>query len=372
MKIQVPKEVLATVITLENAGFEAHIVGGAVRDVFLQRPTHDWDFTTNAQPEEIQALFPESFYENSFGTVGVAREHIWEQLQSSHVEFAKSDNWVFEITTYRTEGVYRDSRRPEAVEWGKTVQEDLKRRDFTMNAIAFRVTDWKESSSLLENFATAPDEITVTVQVIDPFEGVKAIQEHRIVAVGDPTIRFEEDALRMLRGVRFAAQLQFSIDQMTLIALQKHADRIQNISFERIRDEFLQILVTDNVEDAMTILYTTGLLKHIIPELLETRGIDQRGHHEHDVWLHSLRACQLCPSNDPVVRLAALLHDIAKPETQKPLPHSDGEFSFYNHEVIGARTARDIARRLRLSKKRRPTHFYFGALAHVPLPARYD
>lgn len=350
MKVQLPKEVLAFVIILEQAGFEAHIVGGAVRDLLLQRPTQDWDFTTNAKPEEIQALFPESFYENTFGTVGVAREHLWNQLLDTEVEFAKKDNWVFEITTYRKEGTYKDSRRPENVTWGNTVEEDLQRRDFTMNAIALRIPNWEEYERILTTFDTVPENIEVTAQRIDPFAGVQAIKNKQVTAVGDPNVRFEEDALRMLRAVRFAAQLEFLIDQNTLVALQKHADRIQNISWERIRDEFLKTLTTNNVEDALTIMYTTGLLQHILPEFLPTRGIEQRGHHEHDVWTHSLRACQLCPSDDPVVKLAALLHDIAKPETQAPLPDTDGEYSFYNHEVIGARTARDIARRLRLSK----------------------
>ncbi len=351
MKIQVPKEVLALVITLEEAGYEAHIVGGAVRDSLLGRPTHDWDFTTNARPEQIQELFAESFYENNFGTVGIAREHIWNQLIEQEITFTKPDNWVFEVTTYRVEGQYWDSRRPAEVQWGKTVEDDLQRRDFTMNAIALRVPHWKEYSSLLADFAAAPETLEIEVAIVDPYKGVEAIQQRRIVAVGDPDVRFTEDALRMLRAVRFAAELEFMIDQTTLIALQKHAEKIQNISWERIRDEFLRILVTNNIEDALTILYTTGLLHFIIPELTDTRGIEQRGHHEHDVWLHSLKACQLCPSDDPIVKLAALLHDIAKPETQKPLPHSDGEYSFYNHEVIGARTARDIARRLRLSKR---------------------
>lgn len=351
MKVQVPKEVLAFVVILEKAGFEAHIVGGAVRDTFLKRETHDWDFTTNALPEEIQQLFPESFYENTFGTVGVAREHLWNQLLASEIEFTKPDNWVFEITTYRKEGVYRDNRRPEEVTWGKTVEEDLQRRDFTINAIALRLPNWQQHQDVLEKFATQTDIISVEVEVIDPFHGQADLKNRSIVAVGDPNTRFEEDALRMLRAVRFAAQLEFSIDQNTLVALQKNADRIVNISWERIRDEFLKILVTDNVEDALTILYTTGLLQHILPELIATRGIDQRGHHEHDVWTHSLRACQLCASQDPVVRLAALLHDIAKPETQEPLPELSGEYSFYNHEVVGARTARDIARRFKLPKE---------------------
>lgn len=329
MRLAVPEAVTTVLRTLRAAGYEGYVVGGAVRDTLLQRAVVDWDFTTDARPEAIQALFPESFYENAFGTVGIAHEHLAAHFGlESELPSVKS---VYEITTFRSDGVYSDHRRPESVTWGQSLHEDLERRDFTINALA------------LEH--VRDDEF----RLHDPFGGKQDLEQRCIRAVGDPDTRFAEDALRMLRGVRLAAELQFSLDPQTLIAIQTHAGDIHHVSWERIRDEFLRILVTDTVEDALNVMRTLGLMQHILPELMATKGVDQRGHHVYDVWTHSLKACALCPSKDPVVRLAALVHDIAKPETQAPLPDKAGEYSFYNHEVIGARTARDIARRLRLS-----------------------
>lgn len=350
MQISVPAEVFAVCQILERAGYEAYIVGGSVRDLLLDRTSHDWDFTTNAHPEDIQRLFPDSFYENEFGTVGIPRSHLWAQLGWPAELLSSGDEEVYEVTTFRSEGQYQDFRRPTSVTWGQTLNEDLQRRDFTINAMALRVVDITATELVTPTHALS-EWSSIAVELFDPYNGQHDLKQHRIRAVGDADTRFQEDALRMLRAVRLAAQLQFSLDMETVIALQQQADLIQHVSWERIRDEFLKILVTDTVEDALTLLYTTGLLKHILPELITARGIEQRGHHEHDVWLHSLRACQLCPSDDPIVKFAALLHDIAKPETQSPLPESPGEYSFYNHEVIGARTARDVARRFRLSQQ---------------------
>lgn len=345
MQCTVPWEIAAIVTHLQAAGFAIYVVGGAVRDLLLHKEIADWDFTTNAEPAAIQALFPENFYENAFGTVGISRGHLW-QLYNRNVQELSSEQQdeIYEITTFRSESSYSDHRRPDAVAWGKTLEEDLIRRDFTMNAMALQIP--------MVEFPLAPTVQTLAVEakLIDPHHGQRDLQEQWLRAVGDPDVRFTEDALRMLRAVRLAAQLQLHIDTAVLVALQTHAGLLEHIAWERIRDEFLKILVTNQVEDALTLLAATGLLAYIIPELLATRGIEQRGHHEHDVWIHSLRSCATCPSHDPVVRLAALIHDIAKPQTQAPLAESPGEFSFYNHEVAGARTARDIARRLRLSK----------------------
>lgn len=348
----IPKEVIATCFLLEEAGFEAYIVGGAVRDLLLERPVDDWDFTTNAQPEEIQKLFPEHFYENAFGTVGVTVENLFLQLQADRVDLdpARQDE-ILEITTFRSESAYSDHRRPDAVEWGRTLHEDLQRRDFTVNALALRLVATPEQrQKFLATFAHQPEKLQQEVEFIDPFRGWQDLQNRIIRCVGEPSTRFQEDALRMLRAIRLAAQLEFQIDQETLIAIQTHSDLIQYVSWERIRDEFLKILLTNQIETAMSMLYSTGLLKHILPELLAAKNVEQRGHHEYDVWTHSIRACQLCPSSDPIVKFAALLHDIAKPETQAELPDQPGEYSFHNHEVVGARLARNIARRFRLSK----------------------
>lgn len=348
MRVSLPLEVIALVSFLQKAGFTAEVVGGAVRDTLLKRPTNDWDLTTNAKPDEIQKIFPEHFYENDFGTVGITRQHIREQLGWT-LEGISEENLgeIFEITTYRSDSTYSDHRRPDAVTWGKTLEEDLARRDFTINAMAFSFQadahDWQSAISE-ETFA-------LDVTLVDPYKGKDDLQAKSIRTVGDAELRFQEDALRMLRAVRFGAQLGYSIDMEVAIALQQNAGLIAHISWERIRDEFLKILVTDYVEQSLTLLATTGLLQYILPELLDAKGIDQRGHHEYDVWTHSIRACASCPSRDPIVRLATLLHDIAKPETQAPLEGSEGEFTFFNHEVIGARTAKDVAQRFKLSKE---------------------
>lgn len=352
MTQSIPKEVIATCFLLQEAGYEAYIVGGAVRDLLLGKPVDDWDFTTNATPEEIQRLFPEHFYENTFGTVGVTIENLFLQLgaNAEAIDETKKQE-ILEITTFRSESAYSDHRRPDSVEWGKTLQEDLQRRDFTVNALALEaLSSAEERKHFLQAFSTKPNTVPQSVKFIDLYSGWQDLQNRVIQCVGDPGKRFQEDALRMLRAIRLAAQLEFQIDQETLVAIQTHSDLIQYVSWERIRDEFLKILKTKQIETAMTVLSSTGLLKHILPELLAAKNIEQRGHHEYDVWLHSIRACQLCPSQDPIVKFAALLHDIAKPETQSEIVDQPGEYSFHNHEVIGARMARNIARRFRLSK----------------------
>lgn len=353
MQVFLPKSAVAVITLLRRAGYEAYIVGGSVRDILLQRESHDWDFTTNATPEEIQAVLPESFYENDFGTVGVTKAAIETLLSQGTVSNSSDDTVapeVLEITTYRSEGVYTDFRRPSEVQWGQSLLEDLQRRDFTMNAMALDLSVESLDDLSLENYQGWPDQIAVQTKVIDPFEGQKDLKHFMLRSVGVASERFQEDALRMLRAVRLAAQLQLRIDTDIVIALQQNATLISHVSWERIRDEFLKILVTNHVETALNLLYTTGLLHHILPELIQCRGVEQRGHHEYDVWTHSLQACQFCSSDDPIVKFAALLHDIGKPSTQAPLEGVPGEYSFHNHEVVGARIARDIARRFALSK----------------------
>lgn len=352
MANSIPKEVAAIIALMRQAGFEIFIVGGSVRDLLAHRPVKDWDFTTNALPDQIMAVFPEAFYENTFGTVSVAGKHLYQQLGDDPEKYSETlQKEVYEITTYRSEGAYTDHRRPDEVVWGQTLEQDLQRRDFTLNAIALQLALTSSQIEELQlRFSQVESILQIEGKLIDPYQGQKALQQHLLQAVGDPQQRFEEDALRMLRAIRLAAQLQLAIEPETVLAIQIKANLIAHVSWERIRDEVLKILVTDQIENAFSIMATTGLLRHILPELLEARGIEQRGHHEYDVWNHLLRATQLCPSTDPIVKFSALLHDIAKPQTQSPLPDKEGEFSFYNHEVIGARVARDIARRFRLPK----------------------
>jgi len=316
MIIALPDPVKKILQALNSAGFQSYIVGGAVRDLLLNTPVKDWDFTTNATPEQLQNLFPDTFYDNQFGTVGIAGKHLGD---------TENPEAVYEITTYRSEGVYTDHRRPDTVEWGKTIEEDLQRRDFTINAMAL---DGEK--------------------IVDPYDGQKDIQAKLIRAVGDPATRFQEDALRMMRAIRIGAQLGFAIEQKTLETIAKHADLIQHISWERIHDEFFKILTSNYPEDGIELLASTGLLKYILPELLECKGVQQAHHHIYDVWIHTLKAVAACPSKDPIVRLAVLLHDIAKPLTADT---SGTAVTFYNHEVLGARIARQIGLRLRLSKK---------------------
>ncbi len=328
MSVKISPLALAVVQRLEKHGFEAWIVGGAVRDTLLGLPTLDWDFATNATPEEILPLFSESFYDNNFGTVMVAVKHLQDQFKLQ--DDSLSDDVVFDITTYRSEQGYSDRRRPDKVIWGKTIQEDLQRRDFTINAMAAKptsLTSWK---------------------ILDPFSGQQDLKAKLIRAVGDPEQRFNEDALRMLRAIRFAAQLGFQIEPATFTAIQKLADNLRFISWERIGDEFMKILKTDHPADGVLLLVNSGLAKIVLPELLKAKNVPQSGHHIYDVFTHMIESLRHCPSKDPVVRLATLLHDIAKPIT---FNRKGKKITFYNHEVVGARVAKKIARRLRLSKK---------------------
>jgi poly(A) polymerase/tRNA nucleotidyltransferase (CCA-adding enzyme) len=367
---------------LTDAGFEAYIVGGAVRDLLLSTETTDYDFTTSAKPEEILKIFPEAFYENDFGTVmltasdaeiqfGVksASNLELDQLQTSnriidlanahkiHISLQsnlhnpQSDNQLndrnFEITTFRSDDAYSDFRRPDKVSWGSSLKEDLERRDFTINAMAIVV-----DSKLLSDFD--PDQndlITLNpdqYQIIDEHHGFEDLSQGIIRTVGDPDQRFQEDALRMLRAIRLAVQLNMTIDPATLQSIKTHAHLLEHISWERISTEFLKMLKSSQPKKAIHLLDETGLLQLVLPELLDAKGVDQSGHHTTDVWTHSLDALEACPSSDPVVRLATLLHDIGKPTTQ--LKQGD-KFTFYNHEVIGARIAKNISARLKLSRK---------------------
>ncbi len=325
MKIVLPILVKKVLKKLEKGGFEGYIVGGAVRDLLTGKEVKDWDFTTNASPEEILKLFKDSFYDNDFGTVGVAEKHL-----------SGKGEGVFEITTFRTESSYSDYRRPDKVKWGKSLDEDLTRRDFTINAMAIKVRDLRGR--------------TLQVELIDPFKGQKDLEKKLIRAVGDPDKRFKEDALRTMRAIRIAAELGFAIEKKTLKAISKDAKLLSKIAKERVRDEFLKIIASNYSKDGVTLLYTSGLLEYIVPELMETRGVGQAGHHTKDVWNHSIDAMANCPSTDPIIKLATLLHDIGKPRSK--MNRGKGkEITFYNHEVIGARMVKKIARRLKMSKK---------------------
>lgn len=315
VKSKLPKETLKVFKKFQKAGFEIYLVGGAVRDLLLGKKVKACDFTTNATPEEIQKLFPDSFYDNLFGTVGIP-----------------INKEIYEITTYRTEGGYTDRRHPDKVIWGEKLEEDLKRRDFTINAIAIGPT--KEDQ----------------LELIDLFKGEEDLKRKIIRAVGDPQERFNEDALRMMRAIRIATQLGFIIEEKTFQAIKRNAVHIQKISGERVRDELMKILASHYPADGLILLDNSGLLDQILPELTKGKGVLQAGHHQDDVFTHSLKSLKHCQNPDPIIRLAALLHDIGKPVVARK---RKGEITFYNHEVVGASIARHIGQRLRLSKKKR-------------------
>lgn len=388
MQIRLPIETVFILHTLQAAGYQAYLVGGAVRDMLMSHLSEhevaatDFDFTTDADPEVIKSLFPESFYENDFGTVSVTPTHIREQAnlplfeqeiqsyqkqQSINVAAASklhsslqpvsssqtsSNEHPYEITTFRTDGTYSDFRRPESVSWGTSLEEDLARRDFTINAMAISI-ELKQLEVLLQDEDNRARGFVTLDQdqfgVIDPHSGLQDVNWRIVRTVGTASQRFQEDALRMLRAIRFAVQLGFSIDEETYAALKQHSYLLRHISGERIRDEFFKMLLSPRPKQALEHLEQTGLLAEFLPELLEAKDVQQGGHHTTDVWTHSLDAVEASPSSDPVVKLATLLHDIDKPTTFNRT--GQGSITFYNHEVVGARTAKKIAERLKLSKK---------------------
>lgn len=316
--MKIPNEIKSVIEKMKAAGFEAYVVGGPVRDFLLGKTPKDWDITTDARPDEIQAIFPHSFYNNTFGTVTV----INDQTEDESLK-------TVEITTYRTESGYSDSRHPDQVAFTPELKEDLKRRDFTINAMALRPKDGEEI-------------------IVDLFEGKEDLAKKQIRAVGNPDERFGEDALRMMRAVRFAVQLRFEIEEETSASIRKNAANLDKISQERIRDELTKIILSDDPARGIELLRTTGLLRHVIPELEAGVGISQNRHHIYTVYEHSLRALGACPSKKLEVRLAALLHDIAKPQTKA----GEGPGStFYNHDYVGAKVTERILRRLKFSAK---------------------
>lgn len=351
-KGKIPSYVTHVTQTLETAGFEAFIVGGCVRDLIMGRTPKDWDVTTNATPEQIIPLFEKTVYENKFGTVGVVFEqntpdvtHVTPNLVSretntdvTHV--TESQKCIVEVTPYREESEYTDSRHPDEIKFSKNIEDDLKRRDFTCNAMAFR--------------ASAPsDEQKV---LIDLYKGQEDIKDMSLKTVGDAQERFSEDALRMLRAVRFAVTLGFTIDSTAMTAIITNNELLKKISTERIRDEFEKIILSPEPAVGVGMLQKLGLLKHFIPELEEGIGCEQLGEHIFDVYEHLLHALQQAADKSwsLEIRLAALFHDIGKPRTRRydaTKAGGKGKYTFYGHEVVGARMTQKIMERLRFPKK---------------------
>lgn len=305
---QIPEDALTIIKHLEDAGYEAYIVGGCVRDMLMQREPNDWDITTSAKPEEVKAVFKRSYDTGiEHGTVTVILE----------------DGEHYEITTYRIEGEYKDFRHPEEVSFVEDITLDLSRRDFTMNAIAYHPT---------RGF-------------MDPYNGVKHIDEHCIKSVRDAKERFTEDALRILRAIRFSAQLGFQIDPKTIEGIKACKHLLAHISRERIRDEFLKICLSDRPE-YIDKLYELGLLEYIVPEFIPAYQTTQHHpHHIYNVAKHSLVAMKEVPK-DVVLRLTMLLHDIGKPATKTT--DAKGVDHFYNHPKKSVEMAKHILKDLRL------------------------
>ncbi len=349
----IPEEIKKIGIVLEGAGFEAYLVGGCVRDILLNKEPKDWDITTNAKPEEIQKLFPDNVYENQFGTVGVkVQQPTTDNLSAGGGSFSEGQPTtnIVEITTYRLEGKYTDKRHPDEIKFAKTIEEDLSRRDFTVNAIALRIMN-KESGIEGEKGSKAPDSLfLIHNSLVDPFSGQVDLKNKIIRAVGNPEERFQEDALRMMRAVRFMAQLGFVIEEKTEAAIKKHAGLLEFISKERIRDEFSKILMAADATRGIEKMRELGLLKYAVPELEEGVGVGQNKHHIYTIFEHNLYSFKYAAENNfPLdIRIASLLHDVGKPRTKR----GEGiDSTFYGHQVVGERMALEILDRLRYPKE---------------------
>jgi poly(A) polymerase/tRNA nucleotidyltransferase (CCA-adding enzyme) len=318
--MEIPAEVNIIISRLEATGFRAYIVGGSVRDFLLRKKPKDWDVATNAKPEEIQEIFKDSVYENDFGTVGIKTDSDDPTLK------------IVEATTFRIEGKYSDKRHPDEVRFARTIEEDLSRRDFTANALALAVVKGKAG------------------EIIDPFGGEADLKHKTIRTVGNPDERFAEDALRLMRAVRFSVELGFEIEEETFISIKRNSDLLKAISEERMRDEFEKIILSERAAEGVEMLEAAGLLRHIVPELREGIGVSQNKHHIYSIWEHSIKSLDYTAKKgySLEIRLAALLHDVGKPDTKRG---EGADSTFYNHEVVGARIAAKIMERLKFSKK---------------------
>jgi len=313
--ISIPADVREICNGLAEAGETAFLVGGSIRDLLLGRKVTDWDIATSAVPERIQAIFRRTI------PTGIAHGTVTVRLHGRS----------YEVTALRGDGAYSDGRRPDQVAFIRDIGEDLARRDFTINAIAF-----EPSTGLW----------------FDPFQGREDLEKKVIRAVGDPGVRFTEDGLRPLRAARFASQLGFGVDEETLAAIPRCLETFRKVSAERIRIEVMKLLGGSHCRKGLEILRETGLLREICPELAETVGSSQNRYHRLDVWEHSLETCERLPGEDPLLRLAGLLHDIGKPVV-RTYDEAKGDQVFYEHEEAGARITDLWMTRLTFSNEER-------------------
>ncbi|MEK7564997.1 MAG: HD domain-containing protein [Patescibacteria group bacterium] len=327
--MKIPKHIENILSELEKAGYQAYLVGGCVRDLVLSDLSRDlsrgveglpfkakdWDITTNAKPEEIQKIFTDSVYENDFGTVGIKVRHSEEVTE------------VVEVTPFRKEESYTDKRHPDKVIFTQKVEDDLARRDFTVNALAMDIKG----------------------NIVDPFNGQEDIKSKIIKAVGKPEDRFSEDALRLMRAVRFAAQLGFDIEPATKEAIKLLANNLKAISHERIRDELTKLISSSDPEKGIILMQELGLLKIVLPEVEEGVGVAQNKHHIYNVFEHLVKSLGFAAkyNYNIYVRFASLLHDVGKPRTKEG---TGEDASFHGHEFVGARMTTQALERLRFSK----------------------
>lgn len=318
----VPDEVRQICVRLKESGFEGWVVGGRVRDCIMASAssgTHlsnegDWDVATNARPEQVTRLF---------------RRVIPTGIEHGTVTVLLGDG-AYEVTTFRAEAEYRDGRRPEQVRFLDDVTADLARRDFTVNAIAYD---------------------PLTDQLVDPFDGVGDVRRGLLCAVGEPSERFAEDGLRVLRAARFVATLEFELEERTRSAIEPSLDSYRKVSAERIRDEWMKAMKASNPSRAFEVMRLHGLLAITAPELLESVGCEQNRFHAYDVWGHAMACLDACPKS-PVLRVAGLLHDVGKPRSRE-FSDKTQDYTFYEHERIGAEMTGPILERLKFSNQER-------------------
>lgn len=296
--------------TFHENGFECFLVGGSVRDLILGFDIYDYDFATNARPEQVMKLFKRVI------PTGVKHGTVTVLVQGME----------FEVTTYRADGKYFDGRRPESVYFASTLEEDVIRRDFTINGLALD---------------------TRTNEIIDHVNGLSDIKDGIIRTIGNPDERFREDGLRTYRACRLASRLNFIIEEKTFDSIKQALDVAAMVSVERVRDELLKLLDTEKPSVGFEYMRKSGLLNNCLPELAQAYSVEQNRFHTYDIYYHSIYSCDAAPQGNPLVRLAALFHDIGKVQTKKM--GDEGDYTFYNHEVIGARIVRRIMKRLKFS-----------------------
>lgn len=306
----VPRDVLDLCERLRSKGKRAWIVGGCVRDLLRGTTANDWDVATDARPKELLAIFPRA---------------IPTGIEHGTVTIVKGGRH-YEVTTLRGEGTYTDGRRPDWVEFVDDITADLARRDFTVNAIAIDPNDGK---------------------IIDPFDGRGDLARRVLRAVGDPRERFSEDGLRVLRAARFVATLEIDLDAATEDAIRPTLDTYKKVAAERVRDEWVKAMKARKPSRAFDVMRRTGILEVTCPELCEGVGVEQNKWHAYDVWKHGVECMDAC-AGDPVLRIAALLHDVGKPRT-RAWSDKTGDFTFYDHDRVGAEIAAPICERLRFS-----------------------